>query len=586
LSDNKFNIYSLNEFSAIWFLISAIRGQKPIVLDVAPVVPRLATPIRKLVQILSAKGKVRDIRELVPELIPELDYDQRVHFHNVFAAIEPWQAEYYEFEHICRLMPEYARTYRHVTSLHLSQSLVTLFVLPKLLNKIPSTARIFGLPSDIAKATAVVGKNGADPRIKRSHVPERLINAFQMVLHLAVAMIWAVCRTRFSIEPPKSIFFAADYISDADDDDLIKEVEEGGDILLVARTRAIQKKLLDSNSPHIVCSPTDGILGLHETFNLLGRLIKETVTLYKIQGNSSPALFYRLITMPLRRAEYQALFNRYRPQVYWGRDTYDPRHILRRDELHRHGGKSWGVCHSYLTFGTSYPEFRHIAFDRYYVLGLGFYEYYCQDSWNHDITVVGTGSFRASREIFRLRLQEKPHDILVLCSSFLVEPGLIELVRTLAQNFPKRRILLQVKSNFIDTEAGQPFINACMQGLKNVLLEKGRIYSLLGKARYVFSDPSTAVIEAAQFGCYSMATDVSPTRKPEILREIPGFCVNSGEAAVNRIKGIESNQWQYPVDGIAKFIDFSGQAFCDKLRQDLGLPELEKPRSAWNEFPI
>jgi hypothetical protein len=581
LPDNNLIIYSLNEFSTIRFLISAIRGQKPTVLDVTPVVPRLAIPIRKLVQILSAKGKVRDLQELVPELIPELDYDQRVHFHNIFAAIEPWQAEYYEFERIRRLIPEYARTYRHVTSLYLSQSLVTLFVLPKLLCKIPGSARIFGLHSDIANVLAVVGKNGADTRIKRSYVPRRLINAFQAVFHLTVAMIWAIYRTRLSIEPAKSIFFAADYIGDTDDDNLIKEMEEGGDILLVTRTRALQKKIKDKGTSHLVCLPTDGFLKPQEAFRLLGRLIKEIILLYKFQSNASPALFYRLIAMPLRRAEYQALFNRYQPQVYWGRDTYDPRHILRRNELHLHGGKSWGVCHSYLTFGTSYPEFRHISFDRYYVLGLGFYELYYRNSWNHDINVVATSSFRASREVFRLRLEEKPDDILVMCSTFIVETGFIDFVRTLAQNFPTRRILLQIKIRFINTKSGQQFINACKHDLQNVFLETGPIYSLFNKARYVFSDPSTAVIEAAQFGSYAFATDVSATRRPDILLKIPSFCVTSGKQASQRIHDIEAKRWQYPVKEISRFIDLRGHFFCDTIRQDINLPEKEKARSTW-----
>ena len=87
MSNNKLNIYSLNEFTTIWFLISVVKGEKPIVLDIAPVLPRLAIPIRKIVKFLSTKNRVRDIREFIPELIPELDYDQRVHFHNIFADI-------------------------------------------------------------------------------------------------------------------------------------------------------------------------------------------------------------------------------------------------------------------------------------------------------------------------------------------------------------------------------------------------------------------------------------------------------------------------------------------------------------------
>ena len=67
---------------------------------------------------------------------------------------------------------------------------------------------------------------------------------------------------------------------------------------------------------------------------------------------------------------------------------------------------------------------------------------------------------------------------------FIVEDALIDLVRTLAQDFPNRRILIQVKSNFINTKPGQDFINACTLNLQNVFLETDPIYTLFNKARY------------------------------------------------------------------------------------------------------
>jgi hypothetical protein len=574
-------IYSLNVSSTIPFFISVLRGQKPFVLDVAPAVPRLAAPLHRLVKALIEKGKARDIRELVPEFIPELDYDQRVHFHDVFAAIEPWQAEYFEFKRFHDFMPAYSRTFRHVTSLHLSQRLATLLVIPSLLGKLPETARIIGLSADIAEAAAHFGKTGIDSRIIQSHPPRRLINAVQSLLLLIASMTWALSRIRFPVRTPKPVFFAVDYISDIADDNLIGEIKEGGDILLVARTSAYLRNIKNSGMPHTACLSSDGFLEPVEAVRLIGRLVKEIVSLYIIEGGKSPALFYRLIPMPLRRAEYQALFNRYRPQVYWGRDVYDPRHILRRPELHRHGGESWSICHSYLTYGTSYPEFRHLAFDRYYVLGRGFYEFYFKETWNHDIKVIGASSFRISRDAFRSRLQEKPHDILVMCSSFLMEPGLVELVRTLAKNFPDRIVHLQVKSPFLNTVEGQTFIEACREGLENVILATDNFYTLFGKARYVFSDPSSAAMEAPQFGVYTLVTDISPTRKPSILLEVPEFSVTSGRQAVERIQGIESGRWHYPIEEIEKFVDLSGQVFCDRIRQDLGMPALEKSQPAW-----
>jgi len=580
------SIYSLNEFTALPFAVSALVGRKPYVLGVNPAVSRLAPRLKKLAGALMASGKARDIRGLVPEYTPELDYDQRVHFHDVFAAIEPWQAEYYDFERAGKQMPVYARALRHANSLYLSQMLASILILPAVLRALAPSGRVFGVFPDIAEAVSVFAKSERDPRIKTSWISKWLINAVFMVLALTTTVFWALGRIRPFKKPPKEIFFAADYISDSSDENLYGEIEDGGDILIVARTPADAERFNKTGRNFTVCAPTDGVLGPIEAVILICRLVKECLGFYLLHGGKTPALFFRLISLPRRRAEYQALFNRFRPHVFWGRDTYDPRHILRRSELNRCGGESWGVCHSYLTYGTSYPEFRHIAFDRYYVLGKGFYDYYCRETWNSDVQVIETGSFRASREIFRIRLQEKPEDILVLCSSFIMEPGLVELVRTLAEKFPKRSVYLQVKITFINTEAGKTFIEACAHGLPNVLLVTGDLYSLFAKARYVFSDPSTAVIEATQFGNYTLATDISPTRKPSILREIPQFCVTSGEQAAQRIKDLESGEWRYPIEEIGKFVDLSGQAFCDRLRRDLGLPEGERPQSAWTGSEI
>ena len=168
-----------------------------------------------------------------------------------------------------------------------------------------------------------------------------------------------------------------------------------------------------------------------------------------------------------------------------------------------------------------------------------------------------------------------------MCSTFIVEDALIDLVRTLAQDFPNRRILIQVKSNFINTKPGQDFINACTLNLQNVFLKTDPIYTLFNKAQYVFSDPSTAVIEAVQFGSYAFATHVSATRNPDILIKMPGFCVTSGKHASQRIHDIESESWQYPVDEISKFVDLRGQFFCDTIRKDINLPEKEKSHSVW-----
>ena len=279
----------------------------------------------------------------------------------------------------------------------------------------------------------------------------------------------------------------------------------------------------------------------------------------------------RLGALPFRRVVLRAFFNRYRPKFFWGRDDYNEEHILRRQELHRIGCQSFGLNHGYSHYSHSYPAWHYISFDRFYTFGLAQYNRYTKNTWAEDMVVVPAGTFGATRKNYELRTSPRPNDIGVFVSSFVYENTMTALVRDLAKAFPERTIWLQIKATFLTKPIGQDFIQNCTKERPNIRHTSDGLFDIFPKVRYSFSDPSTVVVEAMQFGCLSFMTDVSPIQKVSLYREFSGLCVTSGEAAVKRIRDIEAGRWAYTSENYGELVDLSGRVFFDIIREDIGL---------------
>jgi len=302
-------------------------------------------------------------------------------------------------------------------------------------------------------------------------------------------------------------------------------------------------------------------------------VVRDSARMFWHIGRLQPALYYRAGTLPFRRAVLRGFFNRFHPKFYWGRDDYNDEHILRRQELHRVGGKSFGLNHGYSHYSNFYPAWRYISFDRFYAFGMAQYNRYTKETWASDMTVVPSGSFGATREDYTRRNDPRPNDIGVFVSAFVFEKPMITFIRNLADEFSDRTVWLQVKRSFVDKPFGRSFIQECQKDLANVQHTRDSLFDIFAKARYAFSDPSTVVVEALQFGCISFMTDVSPIHKDSLHRKFPGLCVTSAKEAANHIRDIEAEKWHYPRESFGELVDLSGRVFFDIIRKDMGLPE-------------
>ena len=194
-----------------------------------------------------------------------------------------------------------------------------------------------------------------------------------------------------------------------------------------------------------------------------------------------------------------------------------------------------------------------------------------KNTWAKDMTVIPVGSFNAERQDYIRRLEPKPSDIVVYSAVFIGHPKMVEFVRGLATAFPDRTVILQIKETFVNKESGQKFAAECARNLPNVELTKEGLFSLMSKAQYAFSDPSTMVVEALQFGQFSFCIDLTPEGNNSLFLDYPEICVSDANDAAERIRSIETGRAEYPVEKLGDLIDLSGRVFLDVIRGDIGL---------------
>ena len=567
-------IFNINEFTLPGFLLSVLLRRNPVVLAVDPVFPPFRRLLEPLVRRAIAKGRARWIIDLCPEQRDLWEYPSRMFFHDVFGRTEDWHNAEYGLGDVDRTIPDYAMAYKHVSCNHgKPRHLNTLLLGAALEKQEPGSVRLHGLPDDAISLMRAYWGSRFDTVLRTMPVPRWPINTAITILIVAYALAWIISRMRPVAPKPEEFFFAADYYQDVRDFRLYHEIADGGPLLMVFRhPRRQHTEPFDELKPYKNASCRDGRFGPLGAISAIAMVIIDSARLFRHFGRQQPALYYRVAALPFRRSVLRAFFNRFHPKFYWGRDDYNEDHILRRQELHRIGGKSFGLNHGYSHYSNHYPQWRYINFDRFYAFGLAQHNRYMKNTWAKDMVVVPSGSFGAKREDYAWRESSRPDDIGVFVSSFVYEEGMTALVRDLARAFPERTVWLQVKSIFVDKPAGQAFIKDCQKDRPNVRHTYDGLFDIFPKVRYSFSDPSTVVVEAMQFGCISFMTDVSPIQRVSLHREFPGLCVTSGDDAATRIRKIEAGTWHYPRDSYGELVDLSGRVFFDIVREDMGLP--------------
>jgi len=566
-------IVKLHEGSVARFLWLILLRRGAYVLPVETTFPQTARIIQWIADWAVRTGRAHWARELCPALRPIWNYPPRVLIYDVFGVTEEWQNAFFRFDRAERNVPDYAYAYKQVTCCYTWGKHVTLVSMKLIMAAhSPEDIRVIGLSVDDAAALEAYCGQNTRPTLNPLRFLGCFVNLGILVLNLVYALAFVLRRTRLAGNQPRDIFSAADYMNDPRDIRLYQELEDGGPILLAHRMAPPDLEKHPELGGYEICKPTDGVFTVGDALRGLAFVMAGAFRLFRHFARLHPAHFYKVAALPNRRIAYRGLFNKYRPKYFWGRDPYNVDHIVRRQELNRIGGISLGLLEATPVYTILFPHLRYVSFDRFYVLSKELYTKHYNDTWPEDMALVSTASYSITSEHLATRFTPRPNDIAVFTAIYVVEKGMVDLVRGLATAFSERKILLQVKWNFIETDDGKRFIAACTEGLSNVISVRESVYDLALKAQYVFSDPSSIIFEAMQIGAYSFAADITHDQRTNILRAYSGLCVTSAKDAVERIHDIESGRWTYPIDSCRELVDLSGRLCRDVVRADFGLP--------------
>jgi hypothetical protein len=572
-------IYNLTEASAAGLALRALLGQRPYVLAIDPIFPPLHGALRRMADKLVAAGRARWAIELAPELDHVWEYPTRILLYDVFAETEAWQNRRYRFAAVDRDVPDYAMAIKQVTCNFARLRHFPWLLLTSALRS-REKVQVIGLPVDSRDGLEAWQGRSFAPAIRRGWTPATLLNAAVTLAMTVYALGWIGSRLRLRPAPPEQVLLVADYMEDPKDMAVYDTVADGGPIVLVPRDDTKRIAPHARLAPYAVAQPTDGLFAPAAAMASAAMVLRDGMRLFRACRRLPAPLYYKVAALPWRRAVMRGFLGRYRPKFYWGRDDYNVEHVLRRQELHRVGARSFGINHGYPVYCHRFPMWRYVSFDRYYAFGRAVYERYLKDTWASDMEVVSAGAYAPTRDIYAWRARPRRKDIVFFTGVLINEPRLAEIVRGVAAAFPERTIHLQVKHLFVDKPSGRDFIAACQRDRPNVVHTRKSIYELLTVAQYACSDPSTVVLEALQFGQVSFALDVSGVQKVSILREFPGLCVSSAEELVQRIRAIESGEWRYPRESFGELVDLSGRVIYDVVREDMGLPVRREPAEA------
>ena len=560
-------------------MFRALRGQRPYILEVAPFFPPFQSVLKKIVQQLIATDRARMLIDDCPDLEPIKEYYPEVYMYDIFAKAEEWMDANYRFADAHRMAGHYDMAYKHAVCCHIGNFQTLILMIRSVQVRLGGSNVLFhGLTPDLAGMYEAYFDEPIREPVRVACKSRHLINfliSFSVIGH---TVVWILMRTRLRVLS-EAYFLAVDYVSDARDLRLINELSTDEKVLIVLRNTSVYGQMfLDSiKAPHTVCDQHAGRFSVGQAIMTTGMVIRDEVRLLFQLGWLEPHMFFTAAALPKKRVMMRGLFIQYRPKFFWGRDESNSEHAVRRQELQRVGAKSFGVQHGSPTHAIVQPMWRYISLDVFYVFGRLVYDRHYRRTWAKDMTVKAVGSFGTRREDYAMVGRERRRDILVMISLYYRNNLVVETVRQLAEAFPDRKILLQIKPRFRDTDIGREFIEKCTDGLSNVDTVDAMIMDLFAQVQYAFSDPSTTVVEAIQFGLNSYFLDMSPDHKACIYREFPSLCINTPDEAVETIKQLESGVSTYPRAEFSGLVETETVIFHDVVRSDMDL----QPRSTY-----
>lgn len=569
-----------NFFNFAYLLLRALRGDKIYLLG-----NNTGHPLERFLQpgtqtagrFLRRSRNVVDITTIDRRLAAGSWYRDSLLLADIFGRAEEWVGEHYRFGWVDKALPDYAYCFRAMICSRIYSRQLEIFSRLCLNEYWPGEpVKMVGIDNDsTATMDFLLGQSSSRPGKKRCLLVQ-LTNLPTFLIVLAAGLYRIVRRLKFRAAEPRSCFLMADYIGDAADLEVYRAAVENGTVVLVARN--VGQNLLDAVVGTPLIQRHDGIFSLKQFREAAFEQLSDSFRIFRHLGWLGPLEFYNAATFPPKKLEARALLNRFRPNFFYARDCYNYDHILMHAELKRVGAVHLGINVGYPTYTILPATTRYIHFDKFMVFGAGVYRDYYKNKWPDDMEIVSVGSFRAPREVFCNRAPVGTDVIPIFSGVYSPEPGMVDLVRSVAKGFPDKKILLQVKPAFLRHETGRRYIELCMEDIHNIELTEENVYSILSRVKYAITDPSSIIVEAMSFGVQCFLADVCPWHVTSYFRRFDEVIVRSGEEAVEKIQALENGTLLYPWDKLSEVTDLTGVFFGDRVKQLLSPGPHDTPR--------
>jgi|GEM_PF-2291341 len=568
-------IYNINELTLLPFFLSILRQKKVYVLSIEALFPPLQNFLQKQVHRQYRNGCAQDLMDSCPEIQHVRTYHISLLYYNIFRDTFDWHEQYYRFQEARDKLPDYAMAINLTCVNYTAGKQEPILLMDEAERVLPEKDRRFlGFLKDTFSMFGAFYRRPTGISGSRLLYPKRLINVSLFLVVSLISAGWVIARIRPFATPEKRYFLTIDFVGDTRDIRLAEEVSDGGPALFVMRLKTFNEQFRHLSEKFDIINFGDGILNFSEGFKAIGMCLWDGFRIFRLYQSCETPLYFKLATLPLRRAKSRAHVFTYPTDNYWGRDLYNPEHILRRQELKTVNGKSCSFLSGYGVLGDIAETLSYISFDRLYIIGQAFYEKY-RRTWAPDMEVIPIGSYGVMPETAkRIRdRKEKPKDIVIFTSyvPLFNHPKLKAFIRGLAEEFPERKILLQLKSYFHKNETASAFIKECMDGLDNIHYTEAFLDELIDKAGYAFSDPATIIMETIQFYIPSFVIDVVEKHSYCIYREFPDLCQNDPHEAARLIRAMENGEWSYSFDSYKSLVEMPDISIFDQIRLDFGL---------------
>ncbi|MCP5370549.1 MAG: hypothetical protein H6907_02355 [Hyphomicrobiales bacterium] len=560
--------------SLVPVLWRALRGRQVAILEVRAVF----APARRMLQAVRDRLVAGGRATSHVDSFPGADrfaggYGAQYHIHS-FARVEPWIEARYGFEGLAVADPAYGMAIKHATCNHIAARFMTLMLLRDLYQQLePARVRIIGADTELADLYAAHEGIPAPFSGRRGTLAAVLANTVTTALAVAYGLAWIARRTRRRWPPAQPVLLAADVLPNERHLGLLREViDDPAQLMLVFRSDATGAAAGPTITGASTCSQRDGKFSPSAALSAAGVVATHGLGLLRRYGAWPPVLFRRLAPMPFKRVMYRALWARFRPQHFLGRDDYNADHIIRSQELRRLGAQALGINH-----GLPVPEiinyaWRYIDFDVYFVFGKALHDRHYKRTWAPAMRVEAIGIWAMSRAQ-RMRLGSgTSRDILFFPNLSLFEDRIFDQVCRIAEAFPDRRLLVKLKATRKADGYFSPLAEKIRRGPANLAETEEDSYDLMTRAAYALTnDGTTIAAEAVQLGLATFVFDMD-RNSPSYYREFPGLCVADGNEVIARIRAIEAGRETYPRENFAGLIDLSGRDPFDVIRASMGLP--------------